>query len=113
MPGITRAIVLSAVVSLILSGIPSAAAGEQRQQVLQTMNRATAFMTDEVSHRGGYLWNYLPDFSRRWGEMEAYDTMIWLKTFSLGHSTVGRISRFSNSPRTSLLPAHRHHRSTR
>lgn len=60
----------------------------ERGTVLDTMKRATTFMVEEVSHRGGYLWNYLPDFSRRWGEMEAYETMIWLQppgTSSMGH----------------------------
>lgn len=52
------------------------------------MLRATEYMVDEVSYNGGYLWYYLPDFSRRWGEMEAYETMIWLQhpgTISMGH----------------------------
>jgi PelA/Pel-15E family pectate lyase len=59
-----------------------------RQTVLDTMKRATAYMVQEVSYRGGYLWNYLPDLSRRWGEMEAFETMIWLQppgTSSMGH----------------------------
>jgi len=58
------------------------------QDVQAAMKRATQFMVDKVSYRGGYLWNYLPDFSRRWGEMEARETMIWLQppgTSSMGH----------------------------
>ena len=57
-------------------------------EVDATMRRATQFMVDKVSYRGGYLWNYLPDMSRRWGEMEARETMIWLQppgTSSMGH----------------------------
>ena len=72
--------------ALLVAG-PSASAAD-RDAVLDTMKRATVFMVEEVSHRGGYLWNYLPDFSRRWGEMEAYETMIWLQppgTSSMGH----------------------------
>jgi PelA/Pel-15E family pectate lyase len=53
--------------------------GADRDQALATMKRATVFMVDHVSHEGGYVWNYLPDFSRRWGEMEAYPTMIWIQ----------------------------------
>ena len=52
------------------------------------MKRATTYMVEEVSTNGGYLWSYLPDFSRQWGEMEAYKTMIWLQhpgTVSMGH----------------------------
>ena len=59
-----------------------------KHEVQTTMRRATTFMVDKVASRGGYLWNYLPDFSRRWGEMEARETMIWLQppgTSSMGH----------------------------
>lgn len=55
----------------------------------QTMLNATRFMVEEVSTNGGYLWNYLPDMSRRWGEMEAYETMIWVQhpgTASMAHT---------------------------
>ena len=59
-----------------------------RKDVEAEMKRATQFMVEKVAYRGGYLWNYLPDFSRRWGEMEARETMIWLQppgTSSMGH----------------------------
>jgi hypothetical protein len=59
-----------------------------RKDVEAVMKRATQFMVDKVAYRGGYLWNYLPDMSRRWGEMEARETMIWLQppgTSSMGH----------------------------
>ena len=62
--------------------------GKLTQESEQTMLRATQFMVEKVSTNGGYLWNYLPDFSRMWGEMEAYNTMIWLQhpgTVSMGH----------------------------
>ena len=58
------------------------------QDVKKAMLKATKFMVEEVSTNGGYLWTYLPDFSRRWGEMEAYKTMIWLQhpgTISMGN----------------------------
>lgn len=45
--------------------------------VAATMRRATRFMTDRVATHGGYVWSYLADFSRRWGEMEAWPSMIW------------------------------------
>jgi hypothetical protein len=54
----------------------------------QTMLRATQFMVEKAATNGGYVWYYLPDFSRRWGEMEAYNTMIWLQhpgTVTMGH----------------------------
>ena len=58
------------------------------QQAEQTMLKATKYMADSVSTHGGYVWYYLPDLSRRWGEMEAYKTMIWVQdggTVSVGH----------------------------
>jgi hypothetical protein len=58
------------------------------QEAQQAMLRSTQFMVEKVSTNGGYVWSYLPDFTRRWGEMEAYKTMIWLQnpgTSSMGH----------------------------
>jgi Pectic acid lyase len=55
----------------------------------QSMLKATRYMVETVSTNGGYVWYYLPDLSRRWGEMEAYKTMIWLQdpgTTSMGHA---------------------------
>jgi PelA/Pel-15E family pectate lyase len=43
----------------------------------ETMLKATQFMVEKASTNGGYVWYYSPDFSRRWGEMEAKSTMIW------------------------------------
>jgi PelA/Pel-15E family pectate lyase len=60
-----------------------------RPEILSTMMRATRFMADSVSENGGFLSHYLPDFSRSWGEMEAYPTMIWVQnpgTVSMGNT---------------------------
>jgi PelA/Pel-15E family pectate lyase len=57
--------------------------------VEKAMLEATRFMVEEISTQGGYLWYYLPDLSRRWGEMEACASMIWLQhpgTVSMGHT---------------------------
>lgn len=57
-------------------------------EVEKAMLEASIFMVNQVSTNGGYVWYYLPDFSRRWGEMEAYKTMIWLQhpgTVSMGN----------------------------
>lgn len=59
------------------------------EDVLAVMRRATRFMTDKVAVNGGYVWSYLADFSRRWGEMEAYPTMIW--TQAPGTPEMGQI----------------------
>jgi len=60
-----------------------------REVVAATMRRATAFMTERVATRGGYVWSYLADFSRRWGEMEAWPSMIW--TQAPGTPEMGQI----------------------
>lgn len=75
------------IVTLGLSA-PAFAAAPDRSTVLDTMRRAAEFMVEQVSHEGGYVWSYLPDFSRRWGEMEAYPTMAWVQppgTGTMGH----------------------------
>ncbi|MCF8503376.1 MAG: pectate lyase [Caulobacter sp.] len=68
---------------------PAIAAGAPgRAEVLAAMRQATAFMTDKVAVNGGYVWSCLPDFSRRWGEMEAFPRMIWVQppgTATMGH----------------------------
>lgn len=59
-----------------------------RSELLETMRRATEFMREEVTTNGGYVWSYAADFSRRWGEMEAYPGMIWIQppgTATVGH----------------------------
>jgi PelA/Pel-15E family pectate lyase len=53
------------------------------------MRSATRFMTERVAHEGGYVWSYLPDLSRRWGEMEAKPSMIWIQ--SPGTPAMGEI----------------------
>jgi PelA/Pel-15E family pectate lyase len=61
--------------------------GNLSTEVEEAMLKATKFMVEEVSYNGGYVWYYLPDFSRQWGEMEAYPTMIWVQspgTVSMG-----------------------------
>ena len=53
------------------------------------MRRAAEFMMDSISYQGAFVWSYLPDRSRQWGELEApYRTMVWLQspsTPSMGH----------------------------
>lgn len=57
-------------------------------KALTTMKTATHYMMDKVAYKGGFVWNYLPDMSRSWGEMEAKRTMVWIQppgTPSVGH----------------------------
>lgn len=77
---------LLALIALLVAA--PAAAQPQRAEIEQAMRRATAFMVERVADRGGYVWFYLPDMSRRWGEMEAERGMIWVQapgTATMGH----------------------------
>jgi hypothetical protein len=91
-PSMNRRALLSAAAATAFAATaaPSLAqSAPDRAGVLATMKRATAFMTDEVAVGGGYVWNVLPDFSRRWGELEALPTMIWVQppgTATVGHA---------------------------
>ncbi|MBQ7717002.1 MAG: hypothetical protein IJT55_05805 [Prevotella sp.] len=61
---------------------------DDKNDILNTMRRATQFMMNSVSLHGGFVWNYTEDFSRRWGEIEARPTMIWMQSTStpeVGH----------------------------
>ena len=83
----TRRAILAALAGAFALPRPAAAAGS-RAEVLAAMRRATAFMTDKAAVHGGYVWSYLPDFSRRWGELEASPTQVWVQppgTGTVGH----------------------------
>ncbi|MFJ9033747.1 pectate lyase [Streptomyces sp. NPDC102274] len=67
----------------------ASATSARRAETVRAMSRAAAFMDGTVSYKGGYVWNYLPDLSVTWGEMEAKRTMCWVQppgTPSVGHS---------------------------
>jgi PelA/Pel-15E family pectate lyase len=73
---------------LLLLFAAQPAASQNRSEIERTMLRATRFMVEEVSTNGGYVWSYLPDMSRRWGEIEARRSMIWVQppgTATMGH----------------------------
>lgn len=77
----------NAVVAMLSIGYAYPQSKNLAQQVSLAMLGATKYMVDSVSTQGGYVWYYLPDLSRRWGEMEAYKTMVWVQdgTVSVGH----------------------------
>lgn len=58
-------------------------------QIKSTMKTATRYMMEKVSYKGGFVWNYLPDLSRQWGELEARRTMVWMQ--SPGTPQVGHV----------------------
>jgi len=51
------------------------------------MKRATAFMVEKAAVSGGYVWSYLPDMSRRWGDRGSlnHDLDAAAGTPSMGH----------------------------
>ncbi|MBE6332805.1 MAG: pectate lyase [Bacteroidales bacterium] len=56
---------------------PSPTSGEE---VKACMLRATRFMMDSISYQGAFVWSYLPDLSRFWGEIEAlHRTTVWIQ----------------------------------
>ena len=74
--------------ALVFAGAATAAPAPTRAQALATMKKATTFMVEKAATNGGYVWSYLPDMSRRWGEMEAKPSMIWVQppgTGTMGH----------------------------
>lgn len=45
-------------------------------------------MREKAAVNGGYVWAYSADLTARWGEMEAFPTMIWIQppgTATVGH----------------------------
>ena len=63
---------------VILLAVLSVRAGDKEAK--ETMRRATQYMMDVASYKGGFVWSYLPDYSRQWGELEAWRTMVWLQS---------------------------------
>ena len=84
-------VALLAAVSAAPSRIsPTQARGSNptRSDILAAMKRATTFMVERVSTNGGFVWAYLPDLSRRWGEIEARPSIVWIQppgTATMGH----------------------------
>jgi len=57
--------------------------------VLSTMKKASAYMVNEVSCHGGYLWYYKEDLTERFGEVPARKSQIWIQgagTPAMGHT---------------------------
>ena len=51
----------------------------KEKEVLDTMKKATDFMMNSVSNRGGFLSSYSADLSEQWGEVPARKSMIWVQ----------------------------------
>src|SRR5262245_49582981 len=67
---------------MIFAGIGPALAADSaptRDAVLATMKSASTFMVDKVAVEGGYVWLVSDDLRRRWGEIPARPSQIWLQ----------------------------------
>ncbi|MHB9027346.1 MAG: pectate lyase [Candidatus Latescibacterota bacterium] len=69
--------------ALLIPAVPSAQRKaplpDPKQQALATMRKASDFMMNTVSTRGGFLWQYSADLSERWGEVPARPSQIWVQ----------------------------------
>jgi PelA/Pel-15E family pectate lyase len=63
------------------------AAGATEKEILAAMEKATDFMMNTVSNRGGFLFHYSADLSKQWGEIPARKSQIWVQPPST--TTVG------------------------
>ena len=88
----TTLTILFGIMILLLSNaawLPlSLAAEPTREEVLTAMKKATRFMREDVAVRGGYVWVVSEDLSRRWGEVPARPSQIWLQG---GTERVGQV----------------------
>ncbi|MDP2982815.1 MAG: pectate lyase [Candidatus Latescibacter sp.] len=79
--------VLSCIAFALLNFAPDALAAAQKKpekaleqkEVLAAMRKASDFMMNTVSTRGGFVWNYSADLSERWGEVPARKSQIWVQ----------------------------------
>ena len=74
---LTVLIVLVLLLSIMTSTFSFAQPKEK--EVLQAMKKATDFMMNTVSNRGGFVWRYTSDLSDQWGETPARKSMIWVQ----------------------------------
>ncbi len=59
------------------------------QVLLESMKKASAYMANEVSCNGGYLWYYKEDLSEQFGEIPARKSQVWVQgsgTPEMGHT---------------------------
>jgi len=70
------------VLFLLLAAVSvvGSAAEPTKEEVLGAMKCATQYMMDSIGYRGGFVWSYLLDKSRCWGEIEARPHMMWLQS---------------------------------
>jgi PelA/Pel-15E family pectate lyase len=63
-------------ISVMISFAETSVADPTADEVIMAIHKASKFLVDEVSYKGGYLWRYTEDLSRAWGEAPARPTQI-------------------------------------
>ncbi|HYJ42508.1 MAG TPA: pectate lyase [Steroidobacteraceae bacterium] len=66
----------------------ASAAEPARADVVAAMKKAATFMNEKVALRGGHVWLVSEDLGRRWGEIPARPSQIWLQG---GTERVGQV----------------------
>ncbi|MCC6486843.1 MAG: pectate lyase, partial [Candidatus Hydrogenedentes bacterium] len=87
-------ILLVAIVGLLSP--PAVQAGPSEQETLDAMKKASSFMMNTVSYRGGFVEKYTEDLSERWGEVPARPSIIWVQetgTVSVGKAMLDAYQR--------------------
>jgi PelA/Pel-15E family pectate lyase len=64
------------------------AAQPTREDTLAALRKASTFMSETVALRGGHVWVVSEDLERRWGEIPARPSQIWLQG---GTERVGQV----------------------
>ena len=72
-------ILVHVVAFALCCGPLSADAAPKEKDVRAAMEKATAFMMDSASYRGGFVWKYSADLSQQWGEVPARRSQIWVQ----------------------------------
>ena len=70
---------ISAFLILMLSSNPVAILCQTKEEVSNAMKKASIYMIDSVSNRGGFLWTYSADLKEGWGEITARNSQIWVQ----------------------------------
>lgn len=74
--------------TLLFAPALAGAADPGRDDILAAMKKASAFMSDDIAVRGGHVWIVGDDLERRWGEVPARPSQIWLQG---GTESVGQV----------------------
>jgi PelA/Pel-15E family pectate lyase len=70
---------LNTLVVLLLTAAAGQAADDLTANARATLEKAAGYFTAKIACHGGYLWEYTPDLTQRWGEGKATAAQIWVQ----------------------------------